>query len=160
MKIYFPKMISCFAIATALMLSACGGDGGGDEPEPEPTDSANPVITVTTPTATGQTYPLGGTFQFTGTFTDDLDLKEVEFILEDNKPPSAASLKAATGVEDEPWEPEAETVALSGKTGEVNKGLFGGIPASDIWTGSYTLTITCTDAVGKTATKTIDVTLE
>ena len=157
MKIYFPKMISFFAISTMLMLSACGGSSDKDDPEPEPTeDTTNPVIaTPTAPTSAG--YGLGGEFVYTGDFTDDTELKQVVFSLSDNKTPGSASLKTATGVDDEPWAPEDVSVTISGTSATVNESVFGTIPSTDIWTGIYTLTVTCTDAADNSATKTIDV---
>ena len=105
-----------------------------------------------------------GSFLYSGTFKDNEELKEVEFTLNHNKTTSSASLKVSTGVDDDPWEPTKEVafkVILSGKEQElINKELFGETIPSDIWTGIYTLTITCTDKAGNKAISNIDVTIQ
>ncbi|WP_075590774.1 DUF4625 domain-containing protein [Labilibacter marinus] len=153
-------MISLFAIATVLMLSACGG-GSDPKPDPEPDpDTTKPVIATVVPTAS-QAFGIngGGSFMYEGTFTDNEELKSVVFSLDNSKPAPAAGLKAATGVDDDPWEPTDVTVTLSGKSQKVDQAIFTN-PTVDVWTGTYTLTVTCTDKADNVATETISVEIE
>ncbi len=157
MKIYFPKMISLIVIAV-YVLTSCGGDN--KKKDPEPTDTTKPEITVTTPKASGQSYGIngGGSFMFEGTFKDDVELKEVIFSLSNSKSGTSAALKSATGIYDKPWEPADVTMELSGTADEVNQSIFED-PTESVWTGNYTLTITCKDKAGNSSSKSIDVTI-
>ncbi len=161
MKIYFPRLISLLAIATTLALTSCGGD----DPTPTPiTDTENPEIeTPTIPLSSG--FPLGVKFIYSGAFSDNENLSKVEFSLKDNKQNGIASLKGTTGVGDNPWNPTKDNsfeISLSGKNQTLDKEeLFGeAIPSSGIWTGVYTLTITCTDKAGNLSIKKINVNIE
>lgn len=159
MRAELSKLISFIAIATVL-LTACGGGGDKKEdPKPDP-DTEKPTIVTTLPIATSPPYGLGGTFAYKGTFTDNEELKQVVFSLSDNKQKSSAFLKVATGVDDEPWKPADVTVPLTGKKQTLEQGLFGGIPTTDIWTGTYTLTISCSDKAGNEAIFTVNVTIQ
>ncbi|GAF03375.1 DUF4625 domain-containing protein [Saccharicrinis fermentans] len=159
MKIYFPKMISFFAIAAVFLLTSCGGGSDSKDPEPEEKDTTDPVIVdPTVPTAQG--FTLGQDFVYTGDFTDDTELKEVTFSLSDNKVQTSAALKVGTGVDNEPWIVESQTRTLTSTASTVDEAIFGTIPSSDIWTGEYTLTVKCTDKAGNTSTKIITVPIE
>ncbi len=160
MRTDLSKLISFIAIAL-MFLTACGGSS--DDPKPDP-DTEKPTIETTLPTATGHKYYMTSSFLYTGTFKDNEELKEVEFTLNHNKTNPSASLKASTGVDDDPWEPtkeEAFKVVLSGKEQKLeNKVLFGEDIPSGKWTGIYTLTITCTDKADNKAISYIDVTIQ
>lgn len=159
MRADLSKLISFIAIAL-MFLTACGGSS--DNPKPDP-DTEKPTIETTLPAATGQEYIMTSSFLYSGTFKDNEELKEVEFTLTHNKTVTSASLKASTGVDDDPWEPKENgfKIALSGKEQELkNKVLFGEDIPSGIWTGVYTLTITCTDKGDNKAISYIDVTIQ
>ena len=163
MKFSTVKMVLFFSIS-ALLFTACGGGGDKKEdPKPVP-DTENPTIVTTLPAATGQAYSMTGSFLYSGTFKDNEALAEVEFSLNHNKTNPSASLKVSSGVDDPPWEPTKEggfKVVLSGKEQKLeNKVLFGEDIPSSIWTGTYTLTITCTDKAGNKAVSNIDVTIQ
>ncbi|TLX71068.1 DUF4625 domain-containing protein [Labilibacter sediminis] len=166
MKIYFPKMISFFAVGF-FMLTACGG---GSDPKPEdPVDEAKPTISTDSPTE-GLGIAMTEPFVYKGTFEDDVELSKVVFSLKDQKPAGVAGLKAATGVDDNPWEPAAETVTLSGNSKTLDQNIFTadykddgsgtmGIPR-DVYTGEYILTITCTDKAGNETVENITVEIQ
>ncbi len=158
MRADLSKLISFIAIAL-MFLTACGG---GSDPKPDP-DNTNPTIETTLPAAAGQNYTMTGSFLYSGTFKDNEELKVVKFTLKHNKTTPSASLKVANGVDDPPWEPKENDfkVMLSGKEQELtNKELFGEAIPSGVWTGVYTLTITCTDKADNKAISTIDVTIQ
>ncbi|WP_282035993.1 DUF4625 domain-containing protein [Saccharicrinis aurantiacus] len=128
-----------FLIGTALILSSCGGDS--DNEEEKPVDETKPVIeTPAVPTA-DEVFMTASKVAYKGTFTDDTELKSVVFTL--------SSLKSATGVEDDPWETQTQTVELSGTSDEVDQEIFGVIP-DNIYTGDsgYQLSVVCEDAAG------------
>ncbi len=139
-------MVSILFVGT-LMLSSCGGSGDKDD---TPDDSAAPTISTSVPTA-NQSFSLGGSFQYTGTFTDDVELKNVTFSIEKIDAPSTL------GIDDPSWAPDDVTITLSGTTETVDAAIFD-IP-SGVNDGVYQLTILCSDAVSKTATEEITINL-
>lgn len=106
-------------------------------------DSEAPVISITKPTA-NIVYEWGDNIQVSGTYADDVALKSVVYKVT----PSGSSTPAA-------WFP-TKTVQLSGKLVSLsNEGLLPISIPNTAPVGSYTLTITLTDGVGKTDIKTI-----
>jgi len=142
MKIYFPKMIS-FLFGGALLLSSCGGSDKKDE---SPEDLTAPTISTEVPTA-NQAFSLGGSLHYTGTFTDDLELKEVVFSVK------KTTAIVTAGLNDPNWAPSDVTVSLTGKEDAVNDNILE-IP-SGVNDGVYQLTIVCSDASGKETTENI-----
>jgi hypothetical protein len=153
MKISFPKMIYFF-IMGALLFSACGSDDDSDEESTK--DTTSPTISTTVP-VDDEDFAIGGLFYYEGTFSDDVELKQVVFSLEDQ---ASSGTSSTNGIDDEPWEPDNDTIMLSGTEYAVDQAIFdtdpSGIP-SDVYTGVYTLTITCSDAAGNVETETVDV---
>ncbi|MCW3785213.1 DUF4625 domain-containing protein [Plebeiibacterium sediminum] len=145
MKIYFPKMIS-FLFVGMVILSSCGGDKKDDPP----VDTTSPTIQTTVPAA-NQSYSLGGSFHYTGTFTDDIELKQVTFSV------SKISAPAVTGIDDPLWSPEVVTFPLTGTSEQIDEAIYT-IPAG-VNDGVYQLTIVCTDASDNSATENITVNL-
>ncbi len=156
MKIYFPRMISIFIIGS-LFLVSCGGDSGNEEPIVN--DTTNPSISIEQPTD-NQHLIMGGSFYFKGTFTDDIELDKVVFSLQDQKPGKAYG---ATGLDDEPWKISDETINLSGTSQTIDSDIFdteaNGIPYN-IYTGIYTLSVTCYDKAGNFSTETLNIDID
>lgn len=134
----------------ALLLTSCGGGDGDGGEEEKPEDTTKPIIeNPTTPrddASNPTVFSLSGPFTYNGKFTDDVELKEVVF--------SLISLKSATGVDDDPWQPAAHKVVLSDKETTVNQEIFTTIP-SNVYTGNYELSIRCTDAAGNGSSRKI-----
>ncbi len=146
MKIYFPKMIS-FLFVGMVLFSSCGG---GDKKEDPPVDTTKPVISTSVPEA-NQSFSLGGSFYYIGSFSDDVELKEVTFSV------TKISAPVAAGIGDPIWVPEDVTITLSGTSDSVDEAIFT-IP-SGVNDGVYQLTINCSDTSNNEVSEQITVNL-
>jgi len=100
-------------------------------------DLVPPEANVSLPT-NNTTYYRGNTLMFTGSFTDDVALKECTFYL-------SPGLKATRGWDD-PWQPNAQTFPLSGKSDElIEQHLFELTIPNDIMSGNYVLKVLAVD---------------
>ncbi len=135
-------MIS-FLFVGALLFSSCGE---GDKDDETPEDTEAPTITTTVPTI-DQSFSLGGSFHYTGTFTDDIELEDVVFSV------SKSSATVTLGIDDPDWAPDDVTIDLSDAEDAVDDNIFD-IP-SDVNDGVYELTIVCSDTSGKETSATI-----
>ncbi len=144
------KNLGATVLFMLMMLTYGCGSSGGDTPAPE--DSEDPKISVSKP-AEGATVMRGNDLLLTGTFTDDMELKDLTVTL------SHTDTKVATGIKD-PWEPAAnpEVIALTGKDAElINHKLFGEKIPVDCKVGNYRLTLKLTDKAGKSVNKQINI---
>ncbi len=135
-------MIS-FLFVGALLFSSCGGSDKKDE---TPEDTTPPTISTEVPT-TDQTYALGGSFHYIGTFTDDVELEDVVFSV------TKISAPVTMGIDDPEWVPADVTISLTGTEDTVDDDIFN-IP-SGVNDGVYRLTILCSDAFGRETTETV-----
>ncbi len=128
-------------IMLAVMLMACGNDKKDKAPE----------LTISFPVNT-TSYARAGEFTFSGTATDDVELKTIRFAL---------SFKSGLkGVED-PWQPEEDVRMLTGKEKSFDKEkVFNTDILYECKAGVYTLLVEVTDKGGNTTSKTIDVTID
>lgn len=158
MKFLLPKMICLFVVAS-LILTSCGSSDDDDDDE-EIVDTENPTISTDEPIA-DQTFSSGVSVHYTGTFADNIELDRVVFSIEDTSDETSTSaLKGATGIDDDPWEPEDYEVDLSSTSYEFDDDIFDEVFSSDDWTGTYELTITVYDTSENSATETIDIYLD
>lgn len=138
------------SIALILALLSCGSEG--DEGDKAPIDTENPTINISKPVNNAM-IGRGTELLLSGVFEDDLELKNIEVSL------SFSTIKGTTGIDD-PWEPAAETIDLSGKHQELTDvQLFGEMIPSDCKPGGYKLTLVVTDMVDKSTTKEISFTV-
>jgi hypothetical protein len=132
------KVIQISILLLAVILFNCGTKSE------EGPDTTKPIVTVEEP-VDNQQYAAGSALKLTATFTDNKELKECVVTLTfEGDATQSIELKGTTGVDD-PWTPEPETIALTGKSMTVTgQALFeSSIPASK--TGKYTLTLEVKD---------------
>ncbi len=138
---------------------ACGSD---DE---DPADTTNPTMNITNPIDNDTIFIDVNSIIVEGTLNDNVELASCNislaytgtdasaFIEDDNSLKSTStegdSHDPVTGIDDEPWAPDAVDISLSGSsyTFEDNYQPFGSVPGN-IKTGEYTLTISVEDAAG------------
>lgn len=110
-----------------------------------------PQLTITFPTSE-TTFVRSNSFTFSGTATDDVELKKISFSLE-YKP----GLK---GLEDA-WLPEPDVRDISGKSiTYANEEIFSEPIEYSSKSGVYTLLVEVTDRKGNVTSKTVDVTID
>ena len=139
-------MIS-FLFVGMVLFSSCGG---GDKKDDPPVDTTAPIIQTTVP-ETNQSYALGGSFHYSGTFTDDIELKQVTFSV------TKISAPVVAGIDDPVWNPLDVTITLSGTSDSVDEAIYT-IP-SGVNDGVYQLTINCSDTSNNVETEQITVNL-
>ncbi len=125
-----------------LILASCGSNGSGSD---DPVDVDKPTVTITKP-AEGDALGYGQSLLVSGTFADDMALKEVTFNL--------------SGTAKDAWAPADVTIKItSGKTFSLtDKDIFEEvIPEGKM--GDYILTTTVKDASDKVVTSTVNFTI-
>ena len=144
-------MKKIFGLAAILTFALWSCGGGSDGPE-TPEDKEKPQMTISSP-ANNATITKGDYLKLTGTFTDDVALKELFVSI------AAVTTKSATGIDD-PWEPSSQTIAMEGTEMDlVAKKLFDEIIPADCLTGPYNLKLVLRDGVGNETVKEIAITI-
>ncbi len=116
-----------------------------------PGDQENPQMSISAPIEKTVIYK-GEEILLTGTFTDDVDLKELVITLI-----SPSTAKSTFGIEN-PWEPESEIIELSGMKQDINaKVLFDETVPVDCTSGAYIVSILLKDASGKETINNIEI---
>lgn len=128
-------------VLLVAFVSACGGDDKDRAPE----------VVITFP-AENTSFVRSEDFTFSGTITDDVELKEIKFAL---------SFKSGLkGIED-PWVPADDVRTLTGKEKVyTNEILFKDPIIYECKAGIYTLLVTVTDKAGNITEKSVDVTID
>jgi len=130
-------------LLSLVVLASCGSDDDGPS---EPEDSKNPTVTITKPSGSA-VLEYGQKLLVSGSFADDIALKEVTFSL------SSAATDA--------WAPEDITIAITtGKTFTLTDEDIYGVVIPDGKMGNYTLKTTVKDGKDKVATSSVDFTIE
>jgi len=128
-------------LVISMLLFACEKEG----------DKESPIAMIETPSI-GQEYSRGQVIYLNALFTDNEGLERCEVKI--------GSTKSTFGWDD-PWEPETEVIALSGRSFQLDKHLlFNGPIPIDIMSSTYVIQIEVFDKSGNMSNYTRNIVID